>query len=154
MLLSILNYSGGKLSPELFDGVLEMRLLFESETARLAAARRTEAQLAAIEDIVRRESGLDSPQPQAVTTIDYEFHLAVAIASGNQIYPLLMNSFRRIYRNILDLFYSDPGVIPTVFALHGKLSAAIAARDQELAKGAMQEILAYGERNLRRILLH
>ncbi len=154
MLLSILNYSGGKLSPELFDGVLEMRLLFESETARLAAARRTEAQLAAIEDIVRRESGLDSPQPQAVTAIDYEFHLAVAIASGNQIYPLLMNSFRRIYRNILDLFYSDPGVIPTVFALHGRLSAAIAARDQELAKGAMQEILAYGERNLRRILLH
>ncbi len=37
MLLSILNYSGGKLSPSLFDGVLEMRMLFEAETARLAA---------------------------------------------------------------------------------------------------------------------
>lgn len=157
MLLSILNYSGGRLSPELFDGVLEMRLLFETETARLAALRRDAAQLAAIMDIVDRERAMAASgtgyQAHAVSAIDYEFHLSVAIASGNQIYPLLMNSFRRIYKSILDLFYSDPLVIPRVFEFHRTLAKAIADGNQDRAGKAMKDILGFGETNLRRILL-
>ncbi len=153
MLLSILNYSGGKLSPGLFDGVLEMRLLFEAETARLAAVRRSEEQLAAIYEVLKRERGANAPSADAVTLLDYDFHLAVALASGNEIYPLLLNSFKRIYKNILRLFYSDPSVVPTVIGYHEKLAAAIAARDEEEARACMLRILSYGEENLRRIML-
>ncbi len=153
MLLSILNYSGGKLSPGLFDGVLEMRLLFEAETARLSAVRRSEEQLAAIYEVLKRERGANAPSADAVTLLDYDFHLAVALASGNEIYPLLLNSFKRIYKNILRLFYSDPSVVPTVFGYHEKLAAAIAARDEEEARACMLRILSYGEENLRRIML-
>jgi GntR family transcriptional regulator, transcriptional repressor for pyruvate dehydrogenase complex len=153
MLLSILNYSGGRLSTGLFDGVLEMRLLFEAETARLAAQRRSEEQLAAIYEVLARERDMDSPGAEALTQLDYDFHLAVALASGNEIYPLLLNSFKRIYKNILRLFYTDPSVTSTVFSYHEKLAAAIARHDEAESRAWMLRILSYGEENLRRIML-
>ncbi|MBL8967337.1 MAG: FadR family transcriptional regulator [Spirochaetaceae bacterium] len=153
MLLSLMSYGGGDLSPRLFDSLLEMRVFFETETARLAAARRGPEQLAALERVVARERLLESPAGHAVTELDFEFHHAVALASGNDIYPLLMNSFRRVYERILDRFYSDPVVVPEVFRLHGELLAAVAAGEEHRAAATMREILEFGERNLRRILV-
>lgn len=152
MLLSILNYSGGRLSASLFDGVLEMRLLFEVETARLSAMRRTDEQLCGLRAIVDREGSTRQPTADEVAGIDYEFHLAVAIASGNEIYPLLLNSFRRIYQTILDTFFADASVVQPVFSFHAKLVDAIARRDELAARDTMLDLLAYSERNLRRIL--
>ena len=153
MLLSLMSYGGGELSPRLFDSVLEMRIHFETETARLAALRRSPEELEALSRVVARERLLDSREPRDVTALDYEFHLAVALASGNDIYPLLMNSFRRIYTRILERFYGDPGVVPEVFRLHRELESAIASREEARAAAVMREILVYGERNLRRILV-
>lgn len=156
MLLSILNYSGGKLSPRLFDGMLEMRMLFEAETARLAAARRDDAQLAELSALLDKEAALEAAgayAPAELVHLDYDFHLWVAMASANEVYPLLLNSFKRIYKNILELFYSDLSVAPRVFELHRELAAAIERGDELEAKASMIAILAYGEANLRRILL-
>ncbi len=152
MLLSILNYAGGKLSPSLFDGVLEMRLLFEVETAGLAARRHSTDSLAELREIVERERSMPSPCARSVADIDFEFHVAVAIASGNEIYPLLMNSFRRIYQDILETFYADETVIGPVFSQHVRLVETIAAGDEAAARAAMLELLRYSEQNLRRIL--
>jgi DNA-binding FadR family transcriptional regulator len=152
MLLSLLNYSGDEISPRLFDSMLELRILFEAETARLAATRRTPAQLEAIERVVARERLLEYGDPHDVTVLDYDFHLSVAIASGNEIYPLLMNSMKRIYERILDRFYTDPAVVPEVFLLHRELAAAISDGREWKAAEVMRSILEYGEKNLRRIL--
>jgi len=152
MLLSILNYTGGKLSPSLFDGVLEMRLLFEVETAGLAARRRDAAGLADLRKTVEREQAMSSPSARAVADIDFEFHISIAIVSGNEIYPLLMNSFRRIYQDILETFYADATVVGPVFAFHVRIVDEIEAGDEAGARGAMLELLRYSEANLRRIL--
>jgi DNA-binding FadR family transcriptional regulator len=132
--------------------MLELRILFEAETARLAATRRTPAQLEAIERVVARERLLEYGDPHDVTVLDYDFHLSVAIASGNEIYPLLMNSMKRIYERILDRFYTDPAVVPEVFLLHRELAAAISDGREWKAAEVMRSILEYGEKNLRRIL--
>jgi len=157
MLLSILNYAGGKLSPSLLDGVLEMRLLFEVETARLAARRRGEDHLAPLRESLVRERAILATAREAtareIAALDFEFHISIAIASGNEIYPLLMNSFRRIYRDILESFYADDGVVAPIFAFHERIVDAIAAGDEDGARGAMLELLSYSEDNLRRILL-
>ncbi|MBP7263352.1 MAG: FadR family transcriptional regulator [Spirochaetia bacterium] len=152
MLLSILNYTSGRLSPELMNGILEMRLLFEAETARLAATRRTKEHLSALRDVLRREQAMVRPSVADVSLVDYDFHLAVAIASGNQIYPLLLNSFKRIYRTILEQFYTDPAVIRPVFEYHAALVGEIAAGREDGARDAMLDILRFGESNLRRIM--
>lgn len=150
MLLSILNYSGGKLSPGLFNGVLEMRLLFEVETAGLAAMRRTSEQLAELETLVEREGAKSDLRPAELSRLDFEFHLLVAMASGNEIYPLLMNSFRRIYLTILDEFYKDATIYDTVVRFHATLVKAIGAGDEVAARQAMADVLLFGEQTLRR----
>lgn len=152
MLLSILNFTGGKLSPSLFNGVLEMRLLFEVETAGLAAKRRSQENLAELRASLDRER---SPGPLAARTvadIDFGFHISIAIASGNEIYPLLMNSFRRIYQDILEAFYADESVIGPVFSFHGRIVEAVERRDEAGSRAAMLELLRFSETNLRRIL--
>jgi len=162
MLLSILNYTGGRLSPTLLDGILEMRLLFEVETARLAASRRSEAGLSELRRTLERERAFrEAPTPggavresaaRDLADIDFEFHVSVAIASGNEIYPLLMNSFRRIYRDILEEFYADRTVVEPIFAAHSRIVDAIEERDEAGARDAMRELLSFSEANLRRIL--
>ncbi len=152
MLLSLMSYSGGEISPHFFDSILELRILFETETARLAATRRTDERVEELERIVARERLLEYREPHDVTALDYDFHLAVAIASGNDMYPLIMNSMKRIYEKILDRFYTDPSVVPEVFRLHRELASAIAARREKKAADTMRSILEYGEKNLRRIL--
>jgi GntR family transcriptional repressor for pyruvate dehydrogenase complex len=174
LLLSILAYNGGDLSPSLFDGLLEMRILFETETARLAALRRKPEQLAELEKAYAREriawpatavgsegytarerSAQDRventlPVPEESAALDFDFHLAVAMASGNDVYPLLMNSLKRIYLAILARFYGDEGVTPRVLEFHRALVAAIAAGDSAESSRLMRAILDYGERILRR----
>lgn len=142
-----------KVSPQLMESFLEARVYFENELARLAARRRTEDSLADLEKTLAKEELVDKKVPHKVTELDYEFHLNVAIASGNVFYPLLMNSLRRIYENILDRFYTDEAVVPTVFKLHKSLVAAISAKKEKEAEAIMNEILEYGENNLRRILV-
>jgi DNA-binding FadR family transcriptional regulator len=154
MLLSILNYTGGKLSAPLFDGILEMRRLFEVETAKLASKRRTNGQLADLRAVLAREQPGLNVSAKEIATIDYDFHLSIAIASGNAIYPLLMNSFRKIYNNILENFFLDTSVIEPVFVFHRKLVEAIAASDESLAGNLMVELLGFSERNLRRLIQH
>lgn len=153
MLLSILNYSGGKLSPALFDGVLEMRLLFEVETAGLAARRRSPEQLAELLEILRKEAATPNLTPAGLSQLDYDFHLTIALASGNEIYPLLMNSFKRIYLTILVDFYRDATLVMPVFDFHRRVVAAIEDGDDQRARHEMTELLRFGERNLRRLML-
>ena len=152
ILLSLLSFTGGKLSEGIFEGLLEMRLLFEPETARLAALRAGPEQLAALAAHVERESSIDPLDTPAVVAADYEFHLQVAIASGNEIYPLLMNSFRRVYEGILSSYYSVPAVVARVFRLHRAFVDALATRDPAAARRAMLDILEFGEAGLRRLL--
>jgi GntR family transcriptional regulator, transcriptional repressor for pyruvate dehydrogenase complex len=152
MLLSIMRYAGGEISPGVFDSLLELRLLFEVETARLAALRRSAGQVQELERVLARERLLVYEGPRDVTLLDYDFHLAVAIASGNYMYPLIMNSMKRIYETILDRFYVDESVVPRIFGLHRELVSAIAESKERKAVEVMRRILEYGESNLRRIL--
>ncbi|HUX36873.1 MAG TPA: FCD domain-containing protein [Rectinemataceae bacterium] len=153
MLLSLINYSGGELSPPIFDGLLEMRFLFETETARLAALRAKAEDLEDIRRVLAKEILFKYREPRDATDIDFEFHLAIALASGNAVYPLLINSLKRVYERILDRFYADAAVIPEIFRMHRALAARIAAKEEEASAQAMRDILGFGESRLREIIV-
>jgi DNA-binding FadR family transcriptional regulator len=76
----------------------------------------------------------------------------LTIASGNFIYPLLMNSMKKIYTNLSGQFYSDPGVVPIVFTYHRELVTAIAAKDQTESKALMKKLLKHGEQRFEAVL--
>lgn len=152
ILTSLINYQEGGLDPCLLDSLLAVRELVEIETARLASVNRTKEHLKSLRDILRREKASQPGDVRNITGLDFSFHHAIGMASGNLIYPLLINSFKPVYMNFTSLFFSDPSMLPETVRFHRRLVQAIQDRDTQQAGSVMHETLVHGERHLRRIL--
>lgn len=152
LLASLLSYHRGSLEPKLLSSLIAMRMLFELETARLAARNRTGEYLSALEEIIRTEGETDARDTSAVSELDFTFHHHVALASGNLVYPLIINSFKHVYTNISFQAFSDPAVVPVAFGYHARLLEAIRARDETGAVVGMETILEHGRKNLEKAL--
>jgi GntR family transcriptional repressor for pyruvate dehydrogenase complex len=97
------------LEPISHKKVLEVRRLIEVEIAKLAAERRTEADLERLAEILAgaercREDPVCFPQ------IDVEFHRALALATQNGLYVILMDAvadtltdYRRVGFRVQDM---------------------------------------------------
>ncbi len=152
LLTSLLSYHNGRLDSRLLDGMLNMRLLVEMENARLAAKNRTPAQVKELEGVLRQEAEVDPADIETITQLDFEFHLIIAIATGNLLYPLLLNSFKPVYTNLTGKFFEDPSAAPLVFDFHQKLVSAISKKDAKNAVETMERMLRHGEERLRMLI--
>jgi DNA-binding FadR family transcriptional regulator len=151
LLASLLSFKGGQLDPVLIQSLLDMRLLMESEIAALAACRRTSEQLAGLFNLLEREAqpGLDSA---ALTELDFSFHQQVAVASGNLVYPLIINSLKAVYTHLTGQFfqrYAGTKVVAEVAALRHRLVDAIARQQAGTASEIMRAMLEHGEHYLK-----
>jgi DNA-binding FadR family transcriptional regulator len=151
MLTSLFQYREGGLDIEILESILDVRILFEVEIARLAAKNRTDDHLAAFGEIAGREEAADPDDMEGLAAVDFDFHHQVAMATGNLMYPLLLNSMKRVYTNISGVFFSDPAVVPAVLGFHRRLTAAIREQDPPEAARVMEGLLRHGESQLRRI---
>jgi GntR family transcriptional repressor for pyruvate dehydrogenase complex len=152
MLSSLIQYQKGKLEPVLLDSLLQMRLLMESQFARIAAINRTEDQISEFLEIVKKEESADYKNIQNITDLDFEFHLLIAVASGNAVFPLLLNSFRHVYTNLSNQFFKDSQVISAVHKYHRDLVRALEAQDAKKAVSIMKTLLNHGEKYLRKMI--
>ena len=160
ILTSLVNYNNGRLDSRLFESMLEMRMLIEVETARQAALRRTQEQLEALYDLLRAEEdvgsevigGIAEVAIGGIAEIDFGFHHLIAMATGNFVYPLLLNSFRQVYTGLSKRFFSDPGVLSIVFDFHRDLVAAIEGKDEKMAAEIMRGLLAHGRDRLKAMI--
>ena len=90
--------------------------------------------------------------PQTLTDLDFAFHLAIAIASGNLVYPLIINSFKGVYTNLTGEFfrkYVGSLIVAEVHQFHRQLVGAFELQDTESAVQTMSAMLAHGERYLK-----
>ena len=149
LLTSLVNYHQGYLEPGLLVSLLDMRLLFEVETARLAAANRNQEQLDSIRALLQEEDSINHQDVESISELDFDFHHLIALASGNHIYPLLLNSFKHCYLNLAGQFFSDPTVVPVVFDFHKKMVKAIKDKNEKSAAGIMRRMLDHGAENLK-----
>ncbi|MBN2387895.1 MAG: FadR family transcriptional regulator [Anaerolineales bacterium] len=152
MLTSLLAHHEGRLDPAFFDSMLAFRLLLEVETVRLAALARTPAQLAGLLDLLAREAAADPSRAALLTELDFDFHLSLAIASANHVYPLILNSFKCVYTSLTGEFfrrYAGGQVVAEVFDFHRRLVAAVAARDAADAARLMTATLEHGAAHLK-----
>ncbi len=154
LLSSLLHFHNGQLDPLFRQSLMDMRLTLECETARLAALNRTSGQLEEFRDLLQQETVVDRCDATRLTELDFAFHLLVAIASGNVLYPLVINSFRGVYTSLTSAFfryYCGTPVVDEVLDYHRKLSEAIEMGDSQLAGGVMAEMLKHGESHLKAI---
>jgi GntR family transcriptional repressor for pyruvate dehydrogenase complex len=135
--------------------LLELRIGLETEAAGLAAARRSEAQLAevraalaALQQAARR--GEDTVE------LDQRFHLAIAEASGNEYFRAILqhlgsNIIPRARINSARLTHADPqAYMEQVGREHEQLVDAIARGDAESARAAMRLHIGNSRERLRK----
>ena len=127
----------------LVRGILDVRMLMESETARLAAICRADEDLAGLRDVLEREA---SPLSAAdVVAVDFDLHHRVALATGNPVYAMFMKSLQPAHAGLAGRFYAAIGDPAPIFAGHRELVRAIKKQDPDLARQLMQELLDHGE---------
>ena len=148
LLNSLVAYHQGRLETDLQEGLLDTRRLFEVENARLAALHREAEHLRALENVIAQEAQAPAHDVARLTALDFEFHHLLALASGNRIYPLLLNSFKQVYVNLAAQFFEEPAVVKTVHAFHREMLSNIKNRDPDAAMAVMERLLAHGAEHL------
>ncbi|OCJ06950.1 GntR family transcriptional regulator [Rhizobium sp. AC27/96] len=137
--------------PETLE-LLEFRMAAEGEAAAIAAYRRTAGQEAAIAAANRKMATLIE---QGLPTVeaDYEFHLAVAIATNNRFYVDVLRHFgaRTIPRGQFPTLpeANDRTYLEKVHAEHAEILAGIADQDPERARQAMRAHMMASQRRYR-----
>lgn len=148
ILSSLLTHHEGRLDPAFTKSLIAMRLLVETETARLAALNRTEEQLRELRTIEADEEGAAAGTPERLTALDFAFHLSIAMASGNLVYPLMLNSFKAVYSSLTGEFFRErrgTQAVEAVRDFHARLVEAIGRRDAASAAATMDAMLRQGE---------
>ncbi len=121
--------------------LLELRIGIEAEAAGLAAGRRTDHQLKAIDRALDDFKRIGD-DPSTSVEADFAFHRKVAAASGNRFYTELIDSLGPMMimlpRTRLDPAYemSDATHIARVVLEHQNIYDAIARSDPEAARAA------------------
>jgi len=151
LLNTLLDYHEGDLDAPFMESLIAMRLLIETEIARLAAQHRTPADLEKLEAILAEGSHADPDDTPAMAALAFRFHLQVALASGNLMYPLILNSFKGVYTNIAGKFFAKNHGTPTaekLLTLRQQLTKAITAGDSPAAADFMAATIKHGAQYL------
>lgn len=138
----LLPLAGGK--PELIRDLLEFRRIFGREIARLSAARSSKngdglAKLRALADRGDQTSGA-----LELFDIDFDFYVALAQMSGNQVMLLLINTVRDGVRGFMPLLANLAAPGESVRKHHRDLIAAIERGDAAGAGRIADEYLRMG----------
>ncbi len=148
ILSSLLTFHNGEIDPKFVNSLFAMRMLVETETARLAAEHISDDQLKELREIIRQEKTLDRANLSKLVELDFELHLLISIASDNLAYPLILNSFKTVYTHFTSAFYVKAASLPVideVMTYHEKLANAIAAHDTLQSAETMKQMLIHGE---------
>jgi GntR family transcriptional repressor for pyruvate dehydrogenase complex len=126
------------------EKVLEVRRLLEIEIAALAAERHTAADIARLEANLAAHEQVHDDLPH-FADLDLDFHMALAVATQNELFVVLLNSLRGVLLSIRHLGYSTPGNPQRALRYHRAILEQVKARNVKGAREAMQSHLFEAE---------
>ncbi|MDM4761554.1 FadR/GntR family transcriptional regulator [Galbitalea sp. SE-J8] len=133
------------------DRIFEVRETLEVRMVALAARRATDDQLRRIADVC--ESMADVlDDAGAASAADVAFHRAIAEASDNPLFPLLVDSLGTVLYRIRRATLNAPGRGEIALEAHRRIARALTARDESAAVAAMREHLEDSRRALARAI--
>jgi GntR family transcriptional regulator, transcriptional repressor for pyruvate dehydrogenase complex len=127
-----------------YDKVKEIRRIVEVPIAGFAAARATPDDLAAIEEALMRQAAAREDFG-AASQADVDFHLRLAYATHNELFPVLLDAMGDIMVETRLLTLETPGYFDQGVKDHRAILAAVQARDSARARRLMREHLANSE---------
>jgi GntR family transcriptional repressor for pyruvate dehydrogenase complex len=123
-----------------FPHIWEVRQAIETQSARLAARRRTDADLRAIADALDAMAADIAAGGQGAGA-DHRFHDAVAAATQNPLITRLMADLAEAFASTSDTSLAQPGQPERSLRAHRLIEAAISDRDEDAAATAMLDHL-------------
>ena len=132
----------GALDADMVRSVMEARRLLLAESARLAAARRSDEQAALLASLAEQVGAAEDRE--AAQHLDFAFFAVLIQAAGNVVFLLVMNSIRALYLDNLELFRplvstGDP---------YAAAARAVADGDADAAAETIAELAAAQEARL------
>lgn len=131
--------------------LLELRRVFETYCAGRAVMRMTEADRAALKDMINSMIA-QKKKPEQLADIDYKIHSLLMELSGNNVLRLLFNSFKPVYQFYLKTFYSIPQNVTGILPYYERFCSAAELCDDRVASFAMGELLDYAEQATVRLI--
>ncbi|MCE8024699.1 MULTISPECIES: FadR/GntR family transcriptional regulator [Halomonadaceae] len=121
--------------------LLDARRAIELRTVELAAGRRSEAEARELLSLVERMR-TSYNEVEAMTEADIAFHVAVAQATRNPLFPVLVSSLTTAMHDtntIVWRYRTSSTAREEVVALHGAIAQAIMERDPDAARAALEK---------------
>lgn len=128
--------------------VLHVRRVLEIEIAGLAAAHRSDDDLAALEELLAAMS-THRDDPEAFARADVAFHAALARATGNELFSLVLDALADVLLTVRRSVLVQPGVSERGQLYHRAIFERVAARDIDGARQAMRAHLEEAEQTMR-----
>ena len=123
--------------PGTLDHLKEVRVFLETGTARMAAERATEEDIARLRlSIARHRASMVNLE--RFIELDMDFHREIAAISGNPIFPSIVEAMFRWAGEYYQQLVRAPGAEELTLAEHERIVDAIAAHDPNGAASAMQ----------------
>jgi GntR family transcriptional repressor for pyruvate dehydrogenase complex len=119
------------------QNLLKVRMALEGESAADAALHRTSKDIDALQELLTRMKTFIKDESQ-FAVLDLEFHITIAVASGNSLLSDLISLIRSQLARGLSKVLRLPNAIPLSFKEHVAILEAIKRRDAGAARAAMQ----------------
>jgi len=136
--LAYFLFRAGGLDESTLDSLMEARALMLSESARLAAERRSDDLAQALQEAASNFA--DAADRKSAQAIDWAFFATVVDASGNVVLSLVMNSIRHVYFQRADLFAKVVDDHHALAPLYEEAAHAIAQGDEDAAAAATKRL--------------
>lgn len=119
--------------------IIEVRLINEPQAARLAAEHASDADLASLDDVLKRAKHWSSVRNvEKMMLLDREFHLLIARAAKNDVLTELLRSLHERSLRFWFISLNAPKQYERVLHEHNAISSAIRQRDADKADAAMR----------------
>ena len=141
LLMSLLCHSEEELNSQVMESLYHMRMMLESDAAKLAAEVISDTQLQELSDLIY--SLPEDSDPLRLAQRDFTIHHLIAEFSGNIIYPLLTNSLKAVYFEFLQIFYRNQGNVQEIRSIQENLLLAFQKREAERASELMKQLSSY-----------
>ena len=130
-----------------YGKVHDVRAALEPVIAGLAAERTSQEDIDQLEALCT-ELGAD-PEPARAAWIDVEFHRAMARATQNELFLVMLDSISDVLLEVRTRAFSSGDMIAYAHGAHREILDRVVARDAAGARAAMEAHIAESERRLR-----
>ena len=129
-----------QVQPDMLEHLKQARIFLEVGTARMAAERATDEDVAALRARIE-EQRASLARLEEFLSRDMAFHREIARISGNPIFPAVVEAIFQWGSDYYQPMVRAPGAELLTLQEHGRLVDAIAAHDPDAAEAAMRSHL-------------